>query len=85
MHTLNHPVFSTMFPDLFSETTPLCTGSNSTHVVGCPPGLEQEVSLELRSAGVSEVIGQRLHLLVSLVVQQGMHRLQVLQQVKGAS
>lgn len=48
------------------------------HVVGGPPGLEDEVALELHGDAVLELRGQFLHAIVVLVVEKGTHATQVL-------
>lgn len=52
--------------------------SQDTHIVGGPPGLEEQEPLEPGGQLLLEVPGQGLHLLVLLLVQQGLHRVQVL-------
>lgn len=49
-----------------------------THIVSCPPRLEYQVLLQPGGKLVLEFLGQCLHAVILLVIQQGPDRLQVL-------
>lgn len=47
------------------------------HVVGCPPGLEYQVLLQPGGSLLLELLGQRLHSIILLIIQQVFHGFQV--------